>query len=324
MVTGVPNLFTETRLTRALPALVVLPYPLLIHMSATKAPVLVSLALVLPILCGYLAYRIARAARFPMGTAVAFVAIGAPALYSLMGGWLDFQKLLPFHADAAWYAFWTIAAGGAALESPAAVSVPQQQRRGLAFAHGMSAALIGAFAAVHLSNHVSGIFGGDVHTAFMTAARKVYRQWFVEVPLVVAVVFQVASGITLLVRRVRHGLGDAWSALQVISGAYMVLFFMSHVSAVARARYLRHSDTDWHWLTADDLLTDPWSARLLPYYVLGVLAFGVHVACGLRWVAIAHKKSAEFAATVFSVTFGLMGLAGAVIAVALIRASHHA
>src|SRR6202000_1665335 len=69
------------------------------------------------------------------------------------------------------------------------------------------------------------------------------------------------------------------------SGAYMLMFSLSHVSAVGRARYLRHTDTNWRWLTADDLLTDPWSARLLPYYILGVLAFGLHLACDVRAIA---------------------------------------
>lgn len=32
------------------------------------------------------------------------------------------------------------------------------------------------------------------------------------------------------------------------------------------------------------MLTDPWSARLAPYYALSVVAVGVHAALGLRYV----------------------------------------
>jgi succinate dehydrogenase/fumarate reductase cytochrome b subunit len=324
MSSGLPHQPVVSRIQRALPALLALLYPTLIWASATMAPVLVLLALSLPVACGWLAYRIATTRQFPISTGIAFFSVGGPALYSLMGGWLDFQKVLPFHANSAWYVIFATAALAAAIESPAVIIAPLKPRRRLAFAHGISAALIGVFAAVHLSNHVSGILGGDVHKAFMTAARSVYRQWFVEIPLVAAVVFQVLSGITLLARRLRNGLSDSWSALQAASGAYMALFFMSHVSAVARARYLRHTDTNWRWLTADDLLTDPWSARLLPYYILGVLAFGLHVACGIRWIALTHEKSPRFANTVFAATFCLLVIVSTTIATALIRASHHA
>jgi succinate dehydrogenase/fumarate reductase cytochrome b subunit len=311
------------RIERVLPALLALAYPYLIWSSATRAPVLVLAALLLPVVCGHLAYRLALTHRFPVGTGIGFFAIGSPALYSLLGGWLDFQKLLPFHANDAWWVIWAIAAVAAGIERPSSSIARPQSRPRLAFAHGISAALIMIFAAVHLTNHVAGIFGGEVHQAFMTTARHVYRQWFVEIPLVAAVVFQMLSGITLLVGRLRNGVRDSWAALQTASGLYMAMFFMSHVSAVARARYLRHTDTNWHWLTGDNLLTDPWSARLLPYYILGVLALGLHVACGIRWIALAHGKSARFATAAFAATFSALALVGAIIALALIRGSAH-
>jgi hypothetical protein len=322
MVSGLPNLPTELRMTRALPAVLVLFYPTLIWVSSTWAPVLVLLALCLPLACACLAHRIAVTQRFPVSTGIALFAVGAPALYSLMGGWLDFQKVLPFHANAAWYVLWTAAAVFSVLERPAGVTEQTQVGRSLAFAHGFSAMLIALFAAVHLTNHMFGIVGGEAHKAFMTTARTVYRQWFVEVPLIAAVAFQVSSGILLLIRRIRSGMSDVWSTVQAASGAYMLMFFLSHVSAVGRARYLRHTDTNWRWLTADDLLTDPWSARLLPYYVLGVLAFGLHLACGVRAIAQAHGRSERFTVTVFAATFGSLALISVVIATALIRGSH--
>jgi succinate dehydrogenase hydrophobic anchor subunit len=66
---------------------------------------------------------------------------------------------------------------------------------------------------------------------------------------------------------------------------------------VLRTRYLRHIDTNWIWLTADNLLKDPWSVRLVPYYFLGVLALAVHAGCGLRWVLSEHgrQRTADWA-----------------------------
>lgn len=312
-----------SRTVRILPALLGLVYPCVIWAGATLSSVLVFMALLLPVACGYLAYRIAQTRQFQVGTGVAFFAIGCPALYSLMGGWLDFQKVLPFHANSAWLVMWTVAMVAVVIERPARNAAVVQPRRRLAVAHGICAALIVAFAAVHLTNHVSGIFGGEVHKAFMSAARTVYRQWFIETPLIAAVVFQVLSGITLLVNRIRRGLGDSWAALQTASGTYMAMFFMSHLSAVARARYLRHTDTDWKWLTGANLLTDLWSSRLLPYYILGVLALGLHIACGIRWIALAHGKSPRDANAAFASTFAVLALVSTIIAVALIRGSDH-
>ena len=80
--------------------------------------------------------------------------------------------------------------------------------------------------------------------------------------------------------------------LQRISGAYLAVFLMSHFSAVARARYLRHSDTNWTWLTSYNLLTDKWSARLTPYYRLGIVALSLHAACAVRFVLIAPRYQA--------------------------------
>jgi hypothetical protein len=78
-----------------------------------------------------------------------------------------------------------------------------------------------------------------------------------------------------------------WIDITVIAAACAMLShavsFASHVSAVVRARYLQHIDTNWIWLTADNLLTDPWSVRLVPYYFIAVVAPAVHGGCGLRW-----------------------------------------
>lgn len=75
------------------------------------------------------------------------------------------------------------------------------------------------------------------------------------------------------------------------SGAYMMLFFASHISAVLRARYRQHIDTNWTWLTADNLLTDSWGIRLVPYYFLAAVDFAVHGGCGLRCVLAEHGQN---------------------------------
>jgi succinate dehydrogenase/fumarate reductase cytochrome b subunit len=133
-------------------------------------------------------------------------------------------------------------------------------------------------------NHLSAAWGGgERHIAMMTALRTVYRAAPVEAVLLTAVAFQSLSGLRLL-RPHAGGERSWWTAAQTSSGAYLAVFFLSHLTAALRARWLRGIDTNWQWLTADSMLSDPWSARLAPYYFLAVVAFGAHAGLGLRYV----------------------------------------
>lgn len=66
--------------------------------------------------------------------------------------------------------------------------------------HGLSALLIAAYACVHMANHLVGLGGVESHIAFMRAARLVYRLPAVEGSLLLAVSFQIYSGLTFVVR----------------------------------------------------------------------------------------------------------------------------
>ena len=94
------------------------------------------------------------------------------------------------------------------------------------------------------------------------------------------------------------------------------MFFASHVTAALRAR-ARGIDPNWHWLTSSDLFHDPWSARLVPYYVLGVLAIAVHLACAVRAVALGHGASGIAWRWLVPGATGLATIAASVIMTAL-------
>ena len=128
----------------------------------------------------------------------------------------------------------------------------------------------------------------------MAALRTAYRAGPVEAVLLAAVAFQALSGLRLLRPHAERG-GSWWDTAQTASGAYLAVFFLSHLTAALRARWLRGIDTNWQWLTADSMLTDPWSARLAPYYFLAVVAFGVHAGLGLRYVVRARGWAPAYA-----------------------------
>jgi succinate dehydrogenase hydrophobic anchor subunit len=279
---GVKDSAQDSRLIRLAPALAALVYPGLVWAGPAISPILVASALLVPAIGIVAVYG--SSTSYPRARGVALLAVAAPPLYSWLGGLLDFQTALPFGSLGAWYGLWitlTVAVWGERAQDGA----PLRSRRSrLAFAHGCSAAVISLFAIAHLVNHLTAAWGGgDRHIAMMATLRTAYRAAPVEAVLLASVAFQAASGWLLL--RPHAGRERSWWAVaQTSSAAYLAVFFLSHLTAALRARWLRGVDTNWHWLTADSMLSDPWSARLAPYYFLAVVAFGVHAGLGLRYV----------------------------------------
>jgi succinate dehydrogenase/fumarate reductase cytochrome b subunit len=297
-------------------------YPALVSSISGVSPFFLLLVILVPICSAYVAFRIAGTG-FLKASVIAHFGIGAPALYSLMGQWLDSQKLFPFHADQAWFGFWLLMSVVSFMDKPKGRPQFATSSR-LATIHGISAVPIVLFALLHLTNHLAGLWGGQAHIAFMLLARRVYRYPAIEIALVSCFVFQFATGIVLTWRGIARGLTDHWmKRLQRISGAYLALFLMSHFSAVARARYLQHTDTNWVWLTSYDLLTDKWSARLTPYYFLGIVALILHAACAARFVLMAHGTRPPAANRIFGVVVGSGLMVAIAIMVGLVRGSIH-
>src|SRR5436190_5181016 len=145
--------------TRMRPALACLLYPALVWCIPAVSSAFLILAVAVPVWCAYAAFRL-TGSNFRIACAVAHFGVGAPALYSLMGGWLDFQRALPFHANEAWIAIWLILAGLVLTEKPSVRSGTTAPSR-LAFVHGVSAVPILLFAVVHLTNHLTGLWSGQ-------------------------------------------------------------------------------------------------------------------------------------------------------------------
>lgn len=219
------------RFNRALPSLAALAYPGLIWSGPAISPILLAISVLVPVLGLLIARRIDHRL-FPRSRWIAFAVVGTPALYSLLGGWLDFQQVVPFKGLHVWIVVWLACACIALLERPARPTVegalPLQGR--LALAHGLAAVLITAFAALHLTNHFAGLWGGEAHTAIMQGLRRAYRHPIAETILLGSLGFQMLSGLILLRRKLPYAL--SWvDSLQAASALYLVLFLLSHVSA---------------------------------------------------------------------------------------------
>jgi hypothetical protein len=117
--------------------------------------------------------------------------------------------------------------------------------------------------------------------------------------LLLSITFQLISGFRLLTHKLARTV--SWiDSLQVGSAIYLLLFFLSHLTAVLKPRYLRNVDTNWRW-ASDGLLTDAWTTRLSPYYFLAVI------------VVLNHGRSMQVADQVFYV----VAAAGAVLSAAI-------
>jgi succinate dehydrogenase/fumarate reductase cytochrome b subunit len=310
----------SSRFIRTFPALGALAYPGLIWCGPAISPLFLATAMIVPFLGLLIGHRLDHHL-YPRSRWIAFAVVATPPLYVFLRGWLDFQRIVPFKGLHVWIVVW-LAFASLAFWERLAYAPPLGSQRApqprLALAHGISAVLITVFAAAHLLNHFSGLWGGERHTAIMNALRLVYRMQVVETALLASIAFQIISGLLLLKRKLPQTV--RWiDELQAAAGIYLALFFLSHLSAVFRARLVRDTDTNWVWLTADSLLTDPWSARLAPYYFLSVIALGIHGGAGIRHVMLSHGRSMQFADKSFYVAVAAAAALSTAIMAALIR-----
>lgn len=148
--------------------------------------------------------------------------------------------------------------------------------------HFVSGLVITIFVGLHLTNHVSAIWGADKHIEVMNVLRHVYRNIFAETILLLAVLVQVISGLKLF-KLNRKTAFTKFDKLHIWSGLYLAIFFIIHLSAVLGGRLLLHLDTNFYFGVAG-LNTFPFNLFFIPYYGLAILSFFGHIA------AIHNKK----------------------------------
>ncbi len=155
----------------------------------------------------------------------------------------------------------------------------QQQARkkmGIKKKHFLSGVTISIFVVLHLVNHVGSIFGADRHIEMMNVFRQVYRNRFVEIILILAVLVQIISGLKLFMPS-RKTANFNWDKLHIWTGLYLAFFFIIHLSAVLCGRFFLHLDTNFYFGVAG-LNSFPFNLFFIPYYGLAILSFFGHIA----------------------------------------------
>jgi len=161
---------------------------------------------------------------------------------------------------------------------------------------------------LHLFNHALSIFGMEAFDTFQDWIRHAYRNIVVESILVVGIALQAISGIPMAVRNIRMFRKlppeKRW---QTVSGIYIVVFLLVHVSSVFYYRYMS-VDTDFYFI-AWGFNTLP--LVFIPYYSFAIFAFVLHVT--MIWRFAARKKRKWPPRAINGITATVLGVTAATI-----------
>lgn len=253
-------------------------------------------------------YGFLRIARGPASPAVsrafetrarrlAYATVTAPTLYCFVGVW-QFLLSSPLPDELVWCLIW-----GSAMAYTALVPTVRQIRPSstpsdiMRVMHGITALILVVYVAFHLTNHLFAWQGAAAHAAVMDAGRKIYRAPFIEPILIIAMLFQVVTGLMLAWRWSAQRL-DFHKRFQVASGIFLSVYILGHLNAVFTfARWFYGIPTGWDFATGapNGLIHDPWSVRLIPHYALATFLIIGHVFSGLRVVLLAHDMKVSTA-----------------------------
>ena len=228
-----------------MPPLAALPYPFLLEaFHANIAPVIsgqsaepalrsaaalfVLLAFAVPIvaLLGAMTFGELAAPSVTQRRAstIALLAVAAPPLFVFLG--VEFDILHdPVPDTWAWAAFWlgmTALGGSGATRRPR--HRPPMRRLSRCASPTAYLGIIAIVLALHLTNHLTFIFGPDTYRA-MKAVRHVYRQEFVQPLLVALFLFQVGSGVYLATHCDVRPM-DRFRTFQIASGIFLANYVL--------------------------------------------------------------------------------------------------
>ncbi len=164
--------------------------------------------------------------------------------------------------------------------------------------HYLSGLIITIFVGLHLFNHALSIKGAAYHIELMNTLRQFYRNIFIEKILLLAVLVQIVSGLKLF-KLSKMTPTSKIDKLHILSGLYLAIFFIIHLSAVIVGRYVLLLDTNFYFGVAG-LNTFPFNLFFIPYYALAIISFFAHVSSihsnkmNLNFLSLTPKQQSIF------------------------------
>jgi succinate dehydrogenase/fumarate reductase cytochrome b subunit len=206
-----------------------------------------------------------------------------------------------------WYAAIAAAALLALVPWPApAGSTPRLKRM-----HRLASVLLGLFILGHIVNQSVGFVSVPSYAAMRGVMQLASEQSVSYVLIIAMVALQIFTGAAMGLKRVTTGVFAR--NLQAVSGWYLAVFLFAHVFSPYLARGADAAPVA-QALTPPHLLANASAVAALPYYLLGVSAFLLHIGlyarlAALGWLAESSVRRLSYATVVFGamvvVTVGL-------------------
>jgi len=176
--------------------------------------------------------------------------------------------------------------------------------------HRLSGFVVLSFLMLHLSHHLSGIFGVEFYNGLQKKLRLIYRNPLVEPLIIGAVITQLSVGVVLWVKSLmRQRPRGFWPWVQIISGSLIFFTVGEHLIALYFARIDQGLDTTFYWpLSVMD--GPPFIYYFAPYYFLMVASVFAHAGAGLRYILM--DRGREKLANLVGIGFIISGLGAGV------------
>ena len=143
--------------------------------------------------------------------------------------------------------------------------------------HRITGILISIFIVAHLGNHLLAIYGIETHIKVMETLRPIYRNPFIEPIIIIAFTCQSISGVRLFYNLYKREDKSPLDRIKMYSGILLALFIINHIVATIGQRFYFELDTNFYF-AARVVVQDPFYYFFIPYYFLGIMSFGVHLA----------------------------------------------
>jgi succinate dehydrogenase/fumarate reductase cytochrome b subunit len=143
--------------------------------------------------------------------------------------------------------------------------------------HRITGIIVAVFIILHLFNHSMAWFGVETHQKILDTFRSFYRIPIIEIILVSCFMFQIFSGIKLLLELRKKKDKTNYEKIQMFTGIALAYFIIQHIPATIGQRMLHGFDTNFYFASRV-VIQKPWLYYFVPYYFIGVMVVGLHIA----------------------------------------------
>ncbi len=148
--------------------------------------------------------------------------------------------------------------------------------------HRISALIIGTYAFFHIANHLMTLYSVSLHFEFMEGYRKFYRYPPLETLLLICIAYQATSGLYFIISRWKQR-SDFFVKAQALSGGYLSIFLIIHVTAVLFGRSVYSMTSNFNYAAAGMYISQ-YHFFFFLFFFLAVVAIFTHIGSAIHWL----------------------------------------